>query len=72
MLALSRLGRFAGLALQNSSVRPGLASTSTRYLVKVADVVRKANSMQHGHRCVCIYGSMEAYGGESAMSTKDE
>lgn len=72
MLPLSHLGGVAGLALQNSSVLPGLVSTSTRHLVKVADVVQKANSMQHGHRCACFDGSMEAYGGESAMSRKGE
>ena len=54
------------------SVLPSLASTSTRHLVKVAAVVRKADSMQHGHRCACICGSMEAYRSESAISIHDK
>ena len=72
MLPLSHLGKVAGLALPNSFVLPDFASTFTRYLVKVADVVLKANNMQSGHRCACICGSMEAYGSESAMSVNDE
>ena len=71
ILPLSHLGGAAGLALQDSSVLPDLASTLTRYLVEVADVVRKANSMQHGHRCACFCGSMKAYGSEPAMSIND-
>jgi hypothetical protein len=50
----------------------GLASTPARHLVKVADVVRKANIMQHGHQCTCICGSMKAYTSESASSINDE
>jgi hypothetical protein len=43
-----------------------LASTAAQHLVKVADVVRKANSTWPGHRCAGIYGSMKAYESESA------
>jgi len=34
-------------------------------------VVRKANNMQHCHRCACICGSMKAYRCESASSIHD-
>lgn len=60
------------LRASSESVLPGLVSIPARRLVKVAVVVRKANSMQYGHRCACICGSMKAYRSESASSIRNK